>query len=151
MNRSKPFCWGSLVLALSLGIVTGVGYWLWKDRPYVKVHDLLVMHDRLLVEGKRKEAYALFEKALKEQGDGPLSPYWLPMVRALNNGYRQLEYLLRIVEADPERRATYEELANLLKAAPESFQKEVRPRFLADLAAVPEVNRRYLKKYGLLQ
>ena len=79
-----------------------------------------------------------------------MNPIWTPLVRAQGNGYVQLQYYVRILAGDPDRRATYEEIANLIETAPDAFHAEVKPIYLADIASVPGVRKDLLEKYGLL-
>jgi hypothetical protein len=150
MRRLQKPCLGKLLLVASLGIGAFFSHWIISDSPDEKVHQIFVQHDKLLLQGKRKEAHALFANALSAEGKGPLNPIWLPFVRAQGNGYVQLEYYVRILAGDPNRRATYAEISGLIENAPETFHTQIKPTYLADIAAVAGVRQELLQEYGLL-
>lgn len=143
-------CPGVLFFILTALIFVCFCYWLFSESDDEKIHDIFMAHDQLVLEGKRKEAGQLFHKALEKEGSGPLDPIWLPLVRARGNGYEQLVYHLRILQADPENEETYKSIANLVEFAPEAFHLEVKENYYTELARVTGVRPDLLKKYDLL-
>ena len=146
---NKP-CAGEMFCAFTLVLFVYFCYWLVSESDDEKIHRIFETHDRLVLEGKREEAGQLFHKALGEEGNGPLDPIWLPLVRATGNGYDQLTYHLRILEADPEREKTYKSIANLIEFAPDAFHTEIKHRYYTDLAKVDGVRIDLLEQYDLL-
>ncbi len=137
-------------MLISTLVLTAVfSYWLIVESEDERLHGVFIQHDRLLLLEKRKEAYQLLVDAIGEEPDGPLDPIWLPLVRATGNGYVQLGYLIRVLEAAPHRESTYREIANLIEIAPPSFHVQVKSRYLEDLNAISGVQPFYLKKYKL--
>lgn len=107
-------------------------------------------HESLELQGRSDEAVALFERALADVDNaGALDPVWLPFIRMRLNGYEQLEYFARVLAGDPDREMTYAEIADLIKFAPEAFHREIKRRYLTELAAIPEVREEWLEKYHL--
>jgi hypothetical protein len=150
MKKLKNYCFGEMLLVSSVLLSGGFSYWLIAESDDEKVHRVFVEHDRLVLEGRRREARELFEDALKREGEGALAPIWSPLVRAQGNGYVQLEYYIRILAGDPDRELTYKEIASLIETAPKVFHEEVKPRYLSALRGVSGIKVELLAKYGLL-
>lgn len=141
---------GEYVLFSMLGLGATFNFWLFQESDDERLHRVFIEHDKLVLQGKRKQAHQVLVSAITEETDGPLDPIWLPLVRATGNGYAQLSYLIRVIEAAPEREMTYKEIANLIEVAPQSFHDEVKQRYLNDLNEVAAVRKDYLEKYGLV-
>ncbi|MCU7929231.1 MAG: hypothetical protein KZQ90_00380 [Candidatus Thiodiazotropha sp. (ex Codakia rugifera)] len=151
LKRVQITSWiGGIFLISSLCISALFSYWIIAESSDEKVHRVFLEHDKLIVQGKRKEASALFTSALSEEGNGPLDPIWLPFVRAQGNGYIQLQYYYRILAADPDRHDTYKEIARLIETAPDVFHREVKQNYLSDIAAIPGIQRDVLLENGLI-
>ena len=129
--------------ALSLTFV----WWLGAEKELDQVRRFAIEYERLMVRNRHTEAKHLFDKITA--GDGPLDPIWVGLLETQLSGYHKLEAYVRIMAGDPEREATYQEIADLIAMAPESFQLEVKPLYLSDLASVPGVSPELLKKHNL--
>ena len=141
---------GECLLLATVLITSSFAYWIVAESDDDKVHSVIKRYDRLYMAERFEEATTLFSDTLSKTGDGPLDPIWIPMVRGNRNGYVQITFYKRILAAEPERESTYQAIANLIEFAPDSFQKEVKQRYLQALLSIPNVRKDYLEKYGLL-
>lgn len=149
--RIKRYCVGYFLLSIALICSFSFGYWLIDESEHEKVRRIRIEADELLLEEKREEANRLVKDFLATTGDGPLDPVWLPLIRNnVSNGYELLGYYVRILAGDPEREATYSEIANFIEMAPQAFHDEVKQRYLVDLGAVLGVKHDLLQKNHLL-
>ena len=147
--KGKMICKGWIFLLSTLSVSTLFSYWLIRESVDEKVRGIFIEHDKLVLLDQRKEAQELLVSEIAKEGEGPLDPLWMPLIRAGSNGYIQLGYLVRVLQGNPDREQTYEEIANLIETAPDSFQVEVKPRLLADINAISGIRNEWLDKYSL--
>ena len=146
----KLFCFGDVLLLFSFLASAYFFYWVVAASDDEQVHDALVVHGKFVVQEKRKEAYEYLNKKLAAKQDGPLDPIWLQLVRVNSSGYERLGYYLRILEGDPDREATYSEVANFIELAPLAFHDEVKQRYLTDMSKISGIRQDWLEEYNLL-
>lgn len=150
MNYSyKKVHFGPSLLIFTLVSTTFFCYWLFTESDDEKLHRVYLQFDRLRLEGRQTEADKLFDETLSSTGDGPLDPIYTPLIRAKSNGYQRLEYYERILAGDPGREATYKEIETILSFVPDKYVVEIRTKYLAALANIPEVRQDFLRKYNL--
>ena len=149
--RFKELCLGRYLLAIAFLAAIGFGSWLIVESDSEEMTRYRVELEEYILDGKREEAKAFLDEKLSSEGDGPLSLRWLPLIiSSQSNGFEILGYYVRILAGSPGREATYEEISNLVEAAPQAFHDEMKPYYLADLKSVPNVRVDYLEKYGLV-
>ncbi len=150
IKEKKVRCPGGILLLCSLLISTYFFYWVFAENDDDQVHDAVVAYEKLQIRGKSDEAFKLMNDIWASKDDGPLDPIWLQLVSAKSNGYERLGYYLRILEGDPDREATYSEIANFIEIAPKAFHDEVKSRYLNDMSKISGIRRDWLQKYGLV-
>ncbi len=150
IKEKKAPCPGGILLLCSLLISTYFFYWVFAENDDDQVHDAVVAYEKLQIRGKSDEAFKLMNDIWASKDDGPLDPIWLQLVSAKSNGYERLGYYLRILEGDPDREATYGEIANFIEIAPKAFHDEVKFRYLDDMSKISGIRRDWLQKYGLV-
>jgi len=143
-------CAGLILFLFSISMSAYFVFWFVTGSDDALVHDVLVEHDKLVISGKRREAFLLLDSMLSAEDDGPLDPVWLPIIRIKSSGYERLGYYIRVLYSDPEREYVYDEVANFMELAPKSFHDEVKPRYLEDMNNIEGIRQDFLKKYGLL-
>ncbi|MBB3059430.1 hypothetical protein [Microbulbifer rhizosphaerae] len=149
MNSNKPSYTAHLLLGASISLTGAFALWIYSDSSIERANQVVQTYDQLYYEGKKEQAAALLRTTLNTSDKGPLGPEWIAVVRRMDNGYEQLQQLLRIVAAAPRRETTYREIAELLASAPENFNIEQRHRYLAALNGIDGVEQRLLDRYAL--
>ena len=135
------------------GVIFCGGYfafWIFADSDDDKVRDALVEFGKYALEGKKDEGYAFLNKTLQANDSHSMDPIWLKLISVNNSGYDRLDYYMKVMRADPDREATYQEIANFIELAPKVFHDEVKVKYLEDLNAIPGINLDWLVKYDLI-
>ncbi len=146
---TKRICLADYFLLFSAIIFFIFIFWINTESFHEKVSRLYTAHRNLILRDKIEEASQMLKQALPKGTKGPISPHWLPLINVAN-GYDQLHYYLRVLEAEPEREATYIAIANLISFAPEAFHTEIKASYLDDIKKIPGVNYEMLEKYNLI-
>ena len=140
---------GELFLALSIVITAAFSYWLWSDNEDERIRHIAEKYEKFHDKGDKEKAEIFLEASLPG-GTGPIDPIWSRLVHTSKNGYNKLHLMMRIVAGNPKREASYKQVATLIELAPQSFQDEVKERYLLDLQAIPGVDYELLEQYDLL-
>ena len=145
----KKIVFGEVLLASTIFASAGFVYWLIAETEAEKATNFYEQYKRLVLKDEVKKAQKLHKEVLTAGGDSPLNEIWLPLVQAQEDGYDKLSYYVRILAGNPEREATYEEIAELISNSPPSFNEELKDIYLKELYEVPNIRRDYIKKFGL--
>lgn len=150
INKRNKLCMGHVLLVSSVLIVAGFSYWLAAKSEEEKAHDFYVEYKRLILKDQIQQARKFHNNILSAGGDAPLSEAWLPLVQAQEDGYDKLANYVRMLAGNTEREASYEEIADLIRRSPQSFQGELKNQYLIALNAISQVRSDLLQKHGLI-
>lgn len=142
---------GYIALSCSLLLCGGFGYWIVAESEAERMQKFQRQFEFLLLQNKIQQAGELFMDVLSEGGGAPLDEMWLPMVLMQQDGYEKLINYTRILAGNTNREATYEEISNLIKNAPEDFHTDLKQHYFDELAEIPMVRKDWLQNYGLMK
>jgi len=150
MVNKDGLCVSYLILACSIFFSAGFAYWLCKDSDIEKIRDYRLEHNRLLVFQRFDDANKLRTETLVSIFDDEIHIIWWPVIYREVNGYAKLNLYSRLLAGNPDHEAIYEEIADILDAAPEELSIKKRTDYLTALMAIKGVDNELLEKYGLL-
>ena len=151
LSHYKYIDFGYVLLAVTLVVSVGFSYWLLAESEAEQVTRFYRQYERLTLEGKLSEARELHNRVLSTGDSEELGEIWLPLVQAQEDGYDKLSNYLRILAGNTQREATYNEIADLIARAPESFLQGSKSDYIEMLNEIPFVAKELLGKYGLLK
>lgn len=143
-------CLGQWFLATVLLVSFAFPFWLFAETEKDRAIAVFGEFEGLILEGEIKEAQQFLRQSLASVKGDSMDIAWLPLVRLHLGGYEMLEYFRRILAAEPDRKELYAEISGLIENAPQSFQDQVKQRYLADINAIPGIRPEYLEEYGLV-
>ena len=146
--RFLPFYEG-LVLLISILITVSFFIWIFTNTEDEQVHQVKAQYERLFEQGKINEAKELLREVLGEKKQASINPVWLPIIRLEDNGYEKLGYFMQVLKSDPDRKATYFEVAGFIELAPKAFHDEVKARYLADISQISGIRQEWLEEFNL--
>ncbi len=75
---------------------------------------------------------------------------WLSVIQEEPDGYVKLRLYSRLLAGNPDREATYKEIAEVMDAATEEFPIAEKNNYLESLKIIAGIRHELLEKYGLL-
>jgi len=121
MVNKDGLCVSYLILACSIVFSAGIAYWLYKDSDIEKFRDYRFGHNRLLVYERFDDANKLRTGTLASIFDDEIDKIWWPVIYREDNGYAKLNLYSSLLAGNPDHEEIYEEIADILDAAPESL------------------------------
>ena len=148
--NKKTICTGNITLILSTLVLLIFMYWLFTKTEDELARDFYIKINQLTLTGNQVLARQLQQEQLLEGGDNPLDTVWLNLVQSQENGYDQLLGYLRLLKSNPDREASYLEIANIIKDAPPSFKSSGEKTYLSKLFSIENIRIDLLNQYGLI-
>lgn len=150
MLHKDGLCLSYLLLACSIVISAGFVYWLYNDTDMEKFLHFTSETKRLTFNEQYEEVLKLRSEVLNDIYSDEIDIIWLPFVQDLPEGYTKFEMYLGLLGGDPEREASYAEIAAVIDSFSEEFPTEDKIRYLTALKAIKGVDNDLLEKYDLL-
>jgi len=148
--KKDGLCVSYLILACSIFICFVVTYWLYTESDVAKLRDYRFGYNRLITFEQVEDAKKFRSETVNDIYDDEIDIIWLPFVQDLPEGSAKLEMYLGILAGEPEREASYAEIAAAIDSFPEEYTIKERTRYLTALSEISGVHEELLKKYGLL-
>ncbi len=152
LNKTEKdsLCVSYLVLAIAIFICTGFALWLYQDTDMEKYIDYTREYRRLHLYDRFEDASKYNSDVLAGLTGDELDEIWLSTVQGERDPNLKLESYLRLLKGNPEREASYKEIADLINSLIDKDQINEREQYIKRLKAIPNIQKNLLEKYGLL-
>ena len=141
---------GVLFLLGAVLILMVFSYWIISSTEEEIARDFYYQNNRLILKGDFEEVNALREKTFLQLVDGPMDEVWLKLVLMQKEVTNKLSGYIRLLMKNPDRKASYEEISNILTTLNPEENRVHKKSFLLELNAVSNIRKDYLKTYKLL-
>jgi len=150
MNRNLK---ASLFFTFSLSLVSAFSLWLFYESDSEMVERYTIKYEELRSFGRIEEAQNLLNSVFykNNSSDYPLKLHWLPLAKKIPNGYVRIALYLRFLKNSPHHEKLYLLLEQLIQKIPKKHLIEVKNKLINDLNEIEKIDKKALKRYGLLK
>jgi len=149
MSEEDGLYMSYLLLIFSILFSSGLALWLYQDTDVEKYVDYRSEYRRLHLYEQFEDASKYRSETLADFTSDELDEIWLSTVQEEQNINLKLQLYLKLLKANPEREASYKEIAVLINSLTDNNKINVKQQYLKKLNGIPGAKNNLLEKYGL--